>query len=703
MRRLPLGLLVLLVPALGLAQLDPNVAKPPVAKRVPHPSTIHGETRQDDYWWLREKENPEVRAYLETENAYTKAVMKPTEALQEKLYSEMLSRIKQTDSSVPYRDGDYWYYSRTEQGKQYTIQCRKHKTLDAPEEVMLDINELGKGRPYIALGGMAVSDDGRLLAYTLDLTGFRQFVLQVKDLKTGKLLPERLEPVTSVAWAADNKTLFCVTEDETKRANRLFRHTLGEQADQLLYEEKDELYDIAVGRSLDRKFLFLTSASSRTTEVRYLPSGQPGGSWKVILPREDEHEYYAGHRDGTFLLRTNKGGKNFRLVAAPMNDPQPKNWKELVPVRADAKLENVDALAQHAVLTYMGGSQPELVQLDFKTLKTKKLEFAEPMYSVSAGSNAEYDTATFRFHYESLVTPPEVWSIDLNTQERKLLKRAEVGDYDASKYTSERIYATAPDGAKVPISLVYRKGARDKGPAPLLLYGYGAYGLALNSDFDSARVSLLDRGLIFAQAHVRGGGELGKDWHEQGRMLSKRNTFTDFIAAGDHLVAQKFTTRDRMAIEGASAGGLLIGAVLNLRPDLCRVALLQVPFVDAVNTMLDPTLPLTTPEYLEWGNPNEQKFYAYIKSYCPYTNIGPRNYPAILVETSFQDSQVMYWEPAKFVAKLRASKTDKNVLLLKTNLSAGHSGASGRYEALRETAFTDAFMLTELGIGYRAF
>jgi oligopeptidase B len=701
-RRL-LAVMFLLMPLFALAQLNADVAAPPVAQRIPQPSTIHGDTRQDDYYWLREKDNPAVRAYLEAENAYTKAVTKPTEGLQEKLYSEMLGRIKQTDSTVPVRNGDWWYYSRTEQGKQYSIQCRKHKTLEAPEEILLDLNVLAKDKEFLSLGAMAVSDNGQLLAYSLDSTGFREYVLHVKDLKSGTVLPDTAEKVTSFVWAADNKTLFFVTEDEAKRSYRLNKHVLGSPSNQAIYQENDELYDLAVGRSLDRKLLFLTSASSRTSEVRYLASDQPAGNWKIILPRSGEHEYYADHRDGQFWLRTNQDAKNFRLVAAPMNDPQPKNWKPLVAERADARLEDVDVFAEHAMLTYQGGSMTELVQLDPQTLATKKLTFTEPMYAVSGGTNPEYATGSFRFHYESMVTPPEVWSLNLKSGERTLLKRAEVNGYDAARYTSERLHATAADGTRIPISLVYRKDARANGPAPLLLYGYGAYGLPLPTDFDSARVSLLDRGMIFAQAHIRGGGDLGEAWHEAGRMMQKRNTFTDFIAAGDYLVAQKYTTPAKLAIQGGSAGGLLIGAVLHLRPDLCKVALLQVPFVDAINTMLDPTLPLTTQEYLEWGDPNEQKAYAYIKSYCPYTNITAKKYPAILVETSLNDSQVMYWEPAKFVAKLRALKTDKNVLLLKVNMAAGHGGASGRYEALRETAFTDAFLLTELGLGYRAF
>jgi oligopeptidase B len=682
----------------ALTQLDPKVAAPPVARPVPKAATVHGDTRVDSYGWLRDKSNPEAKAYLEAENAYTAAVMKPTAGLQEKLYSEMLGRIKQTDSSVPYRNGEYWYFSRSEQGKQYSILCRKHKSLDAAEEILLDLNVLAKGQPHCRLGDAEVSDDGKLLAYSIDFTGFRQHVLFVKNLQTGDLLPDRIEKVTSISWAADHRTIFYVTEDAAKRAYRLHRHTLGENHDELVFEEKDELYDITIDRSADKKYLFLTSASSRTTEVRRLPRHQPAGAWKVVLPRVENHEYYAEHRDGQFYLRTNQGAKNFRLVATPVDDPRPENWQELVPTRQGMKLEDVAVFAKHCVLSYQGLGLPEFVVLDLPSGKSRRIEFAEPMYALGFGENAEYETSTFRFHYESLVTPPEVFDYDMVSHGRKLLKRAEVRGYDPDKYTSERTYAIAKDGTRIPISLVYRKDARAHGPAPLLLYGYGAYGYSLPTEFDSQRLSLLDRGVVFAQAHIRGGGDLGEEWHEQGRMLQKRNSFTDFIDAADHLVAQKYTTPDRLGIEGGSAGGLLIGVVLNLRPDLCKLAVLQVPFVDALNTMLDPSVPLTAPEYLEWGNPNVEKEYEYIKSYCPYTNLAAKDYPAILVETSLHDSQVMYWEPAKYVAKLRATKTDGNVLVLKTNMTAGHGGASGRYEALRESAFTTAFILWELGI-----
>jgi oligopeptidase B len=681
------------------AQLDSAVAKPPVAKKVPKKDIFHGETRIDDYFWLREKTNPEVIAYLEAENAYTAAVMKPTEPLQETLYKEMLGRIKQTDLSVPYRLGDWWYYTRTEEGKQYPIHCRKRGSLDGREAVLLDLNELAKGHKFLGLGAFNVSDDGTRLAYSTDVTGFREYTLQVKDLGTGKLLLDRRDKVTRVAWAADNRTLFYVTEDSAKRPYRLYRHVLGKDNDELLYEEKDGLYELDIARSRDRTYLFVACESLTASEVRVQPSNRPTDPLRLLLPREADHEYHVEHRDGLFYIRTNKDAKNFRLVTAPVDDPQPKNWKELVPNRKDILLEDVDLFARHAVLHERGGARERLRVLDFQTGKLRDLEFPEAAFSLSDSPNPEFQTTAFRFQYQSLVTPPSVFEYDLDRHERKLLKQTEVlGGYDPGQYTTERLVAAAEDGTKIPVSLVYKQGLRRDAKSPLLLYGYGAYGYSLPITFEAKRLSLLDRGVVYALAHVRGGREMGEDWRDQGKMLHKRNTFTDFIAVADHLVAQKYTSRDRLAIEGGSAGGLLIGAVVNLRPDLCKAAVLHVPFVDVINTMADESVPLTVQEFIEWGNPKVKKEYDYLKSYCPYTNIAAKDYPAMLVRTSLNDSQVMYWEPAKYVAKLRATKTDKNMLLLKTNMAAGHGGASGRYDALRETAFTYAFLLNQFGL-----
>jgi oligopeptidase B len=682
------------------AELDPQAAKAPVAKKVPHTEVLHGDTRVDDYYWLREKTNPEVIAYLEAENAYTAAVMKPTETFQETLYREMVGHIKETDLTVPHRQGDWFYYSRTEQGKQYRIECRKHGSLDAKEEIILDLNELAKGQKFLNAGGLRVSDDGNLLAYTTDTTGFREYYLHVKDLRTGELVPDKFGKVSGVVWATDDKTLFYTTEDEAKRSYRLYRHVLGSDKDELIYEEKDELYRLGVSRTRDKAYIFAVSTSSTTSEFRALPADKPTEALRVLLPREKDHRYYVDHRDGLFYIRTNKDAKNFRLVTAPADDPQPKNWKEMIAHRKDVLLENVDLFKNHAVLHERGNALQHLRVLDLRTGKDHEVAMPEQICSVSGDAgNQEFDTTVYRFNYQSLVTPASVFDYNLDSHERKLMKQTEVlGGFDSSRYASERVFATASDGTRIPISLVYKKGGKRDGTSPLLLYGYGSYGASLPVTFQSQRLSLLDRGVIYAMAHIRGGKEMGEEWHDQGKMMNKRNTFTDFIAAADYLVAEKWAARDRLAIEGGSAGGLLIGATLNLRPDLCKAAVLQVPFVDVINTMLDASLPLTVGEFLEWGNPRIEEQYEYMKTYCPYTNVAAKDYPAMLVRTSLNDSQVMYWEPAKYVAKMRATRTDKNVLLLKVNMAAGHGGSSGRYDALKENAFAYAFVLNQLGI-----
>jgi oligopeptidase B len=695
-----LTLMLFLVDPRGVwAQLDPNVARPPVANKLPKTSAIHGDLLLDNYFWLRDKKSKEVIDYLEAENAYTAAVMKPTESFQETLYKEMLARIEQTDLSVPYRLGGYWYYTRTEQGKQYPIHCRKKGSLEGKEEVLLDLNELAAGQKFISLGNFAVSDDGNLLAYSLDVSGFREYTLFFKDVRDGKVLTDRIEKVVSVAWAADNKTLFYVLEDAAKRPYRLHRHVLGSQSDPVVYEEKDDLFRLFVSRTHDKAYLRAHSTSSTSSETRLLPSGDPTGTWRVLLPREENHRYAVEHRAGLFYIHTNKDAHNFRLVVVPAGIPQAKNWKEMVAHRPDVLLESVTVFQNHCVLKEREKGLEHLKVIDLRNGKSHRLDFAEPVYSASQGTNPEFETTVLRYHYQSLITPDSVYDYDMDSHTPTLLKQTKVlGGYDPSAYISERVFAKALDGTAIPISLVYRKGIQRDGTNPLLLYGYGAYGASLPLSFASQRLSLLDRGVIYAQAHVRGGKEMGEAWHDQGKMLAKRNSFTDFIAAADHLVAEKYAARDRMVVQGRSAGGLLIGAVVNMRPDLCKAAILEVPFVDVINTMLDASLPLTIQEYLEWGNPNIKKEYDYIKTYCPYTNLAAKDYPALLVVTSLNDSQVMFWEPAKYVAKLRTLKTDKNPLLFKTNLAAGHGGASGRYDALRERAFSNAFVLSEMGI-----
>jgi oligopeptidase B len=675
-------------------------AKPPTAKKVRKASTLHGQPWADDYFWLRDKPNPEVAAYLEAENAYTDAVMRPTQALQEALYEEMLGHIKETDVSVPYREGGYFYYSRTEEGKQYPTYCRKKGGLDAPEEVTLDLNELAKGQKFMAIGAYTVTDDGNMLAYTTDNTGFREYTLHVKDLRTGELRPESAEKVASVAWANDGQTLFYTTDDPAKRPYRLYRLRLGSPLPgDLVYEEKDELFRVGVGRSRSKGYIFLGSGSLTTSEVRYVPADQPTAEWKVVAPRRHEHEYDVDHHGDRFYIRTNDKGRNFRLVTAPVSDPRPENWTEVVPHRPDVMLEGIELFRNHYVLLEREKGLPEFRVADLRTGASHLVEFPEPAYSAFSGANAEFDTPVFRYTYQSLVTPSSVFDYDMDKRSSTLLKEQPVpGGFDRANYASERLFGTAKDGVKVPISLVYRKGLKRDGTAPMLLTGYGAYGYPYPVMFSSNRLALLDRGVSFAIAHIRGGGEMGKAWHDQGRMMNKKNTFTDFIAAAEFLVAEKYTAKDRLAIEGGSAGGLLMGAVTNMRPDLFKAVVSRVPFVDVINTMVDASLPLTAGEWEEWGDPRKKPDYEYMLAYSPYDQIAAKAYPALLVKTSFNDSQVMYWEPAKYVARLRSVKTDQNPLLLKTNMAAGHGGASGRYDYLREVAFDYAFVLTQLGL-----
>jgi oligopeptidase B len=676
------------------------VQQPPVAKVVRKTSEVHGELRVDDYRWLRNREDPDVRVYLEAENAYTDAVMKPTEGFQQALYTEMLARIQETDRDVPCRRGGFFYYSRTEQGQQYAIHCRKKGGLDAKEEVTLDLNRLALGKPFMSLGVYQVSDeDPSLLAYSTDDTGFRQYTLFVKDLDTGELLEKVAERVGSAAWAADGQTLFYTVEEEsTKRQYRLYRHRLGEAAHDLVYEEEDRAFNVGVFRTRSRQYLVLGIGSLTTSEARFLAAAEPLGEWRLLAARLREQEYDLDHHGGFFYLRVNDTGRNFRLVKAPVARPGRESWVEVRPHREDVMLEGVDCFRDHLVLFEREGGLPEVSVVDLRTGAEHRLAFPEAAYSAWPEANPEFDTRTFRYSYQSLVTPPSVFDYDMETMATALLKEQPVlGGYDRTRYETERVSAAAPNGVGVPLSIVYRKGLVRDASAPILLSAYGAYGFPLPITFSSNRVSLLDRGVVVALAHVRGGGEMGKRWHDDGRMTKKRNTFTDFIAAAEFLLSGRYGSRDRLVIEGGSAGGLLMGAVTNLRPDLFRAVVLKVPFVDVINTMLDETLPLTVGEFEEWGNPQERSAYDYMRSYCPYSNLGRKAYPAMLVKTSFHDSQVMYWEPAKYVAKLRTLKTNTRPLLLKTNMAAGHGGASGRYDHLREVAFDYAFILTEMG------
>lgn len=698
MRRLPtLSIAMLVLAHFAMSEPAPT---PPTAKRVEHREERHGATVIDNYFWLREKANPEVIQYLEAENAYTEALSKDIKPFEDALYKEMLGRIKQTDLSVPVRRGDYFYYSRTEEGKQYPIQCRKKGNMDSPEEILLDLNELAKGLKFLSLGAFSVSNDQQLLAYTTDTTGFRQYKLHVKDLRTGATLPDTAERVTSLAWAADNKTIFYTTEEPiTKRSDRLWRAALGAAKPDLIYEEKDELFRIGCGRTKDKQYILLEIAATDSREYRYVAADHPLSTFKTLLPREKDHKYDVEHRNGLFYIRTNKNAKNFRVVTAPVADPRPANWKEFIPHQPNVLMEGLDMFSEYAVAFEKSEAVNLLRIYDFQTGKWRKLSFPEPVYSVYPNSNVEFDTHVLRYSYQSMITPASVFDYDMVTDKKTLLKQQEVlGGYDPAQYVSERLWATARDGVRVPISIVYKKGFKRDGNSPLFLYAYGSYGYGTPASFSSNRLSLLDRGMAYAIAHIRGGDEMGEAWHDDGMLMKKKNTFFDFIDSAEFLIKDKWTSKDKLVIEGGSAGGLLMGSVVNLRPDLFRAVHTAVPFVDVMNTMMDATLPLTVGEYLEWGNPNEKAAYDYMKSYSPYDNLEKRNYPAMLVTTSLNDSQVMYWEPAKYVARLRTLKTDKNPLLLKINMGAGHGGSSGRYDKLKETAFEYAWLMSQVGI-----
>jgi len=671
---------------------------PPAAPTHPHSVTLHGDTRVDDYFWLREKDSREVTAYLEAENAYAEEFMAPTAELQETLYDEIIGRIQETDQSAPYRKGAFEYYHRTYEGKQYRTYCRRTPGKSDTEQILLDMNARAEGLPFLGLGVYEVSPDGHYLAFSLDETGFRDYTLQIKDLRSGEILAERMEKVKSVAWASDNQTFFYTVDDDTKRPHRVFRHPLGAPGeDARIYQEDDERFRVAVWRSRSGEFVFRGVFSHTTSEIGFLRASEPNGTWRMVEERRQDHEYDVAHRGGDFLIRTNDRGRNFRVVRAPIDNPGRSSWEELVPHRDGVMVENLDVFEGFYALLERETGLPYIRVSRFADGDSHRVAMDEPVYALHPGANEEFAASAYRFHYESLTTPDSVFDYDVRAKARSLVKQIVVlGGYDPSEYQSERLWATAQDGTKVPISVVYRKGIPKDGSAPMLLAGYGSYGYPYPTGFSHARVSLLDRGVTYAIAHIRGGGELGKPWHDQGRTVHKMNTFTDFIAATEHLVESGYTSSPRLAIQGGSAGGLLMGAVSNLRPDLFGTVLSVVPFVDVLNTMLDDTLPLTVGEYEEWGNPNERDAYFRIRSYCPYTNIRAQPYPTMMVRTSLNDSQVMYWEPAKYVAKLRALKTNDKPLLFKINMDAGHGGASGRYDYLRETAFDYAFMLSQL-------
>ena len=676
------------------------VPTPPSAARRPHPMTLHGETRQDDWFWLREREDPEVVAYLEAENAFTEALTAAWGPLRETLYGEMLGRIQQTDLSVPYRRGRFLHYARTEEGRQYPIHCRREGSMDAPEQVLLDVNALAEGHAYMAIGAFEVSPDGTRLAYTMDSTGYRQYVLQVKDLASGATLADRAERVTSVAWNAASDALWYTQEDAvSKRSYRLHHHALGSDAHTLAHEEPDERFDVSVCLTRSGEWLVHSVSSHTTSEARVLGADRGAdGAWTLVTPRVQDREYWLDHRGGEFWIRTNDRGRNFRVVTAPVATPGPEHWTEVLPHRDGVMVEGLDCFRGHVLLFTREDALPQLDVLDPATHAVRRVAFAEVAYTVSPGANEEYDAATYRYVYQSFVTPPSVFDLDLATLESRLLKRTPVlGGWDASRYVIERVSAPAADGVRVPVTILRHADTPRDGSAPCLLYAYGSYGICSHVAFNSNRFSLVDRGVVYALAHIRGGGDCGKPWHDAARMGSKPTTFTDFVACAEALVAQGWTTPARLVAQGGSAGGLLMGAVTNLRPDLFAGVLSQVPFVDVLTTMLDETLPLTVGEFEEWGNPKLPEQYAWMRAYSPYDNLKRGEYPAMLVKTSLNDSQVGYWEPAKYVARLRTLKTDARPLLFRCNMGAGHGGASGRYDALREIAFDYAWILATVG------
>jgi oligopeptidase B len=680
------------------ASFDLTNTRAPAPEKRPKDVTVHEDRRIDDYFWLREKENPEVRTYLEQENAYTETVLAPAKELRARLFAEMRGRIKEDDTSakVPYRG--WLYYTRTEKDRQYPIYCRIADRPDAQEEVLLDLNQMGEGKPYIAVGHYRVSDDGSRLAYSIDWTGYRQYEVFVMDLATKELVPQQIGKVSDLEWAADNDVLYYVTENDSKRSDKVHRWTLSAGRGELVLTEPDELFALYLTKSKDGRWLFCTSESKVTTEVFGLPAGRHDGKFQSLLPRVTDEKYYADHHEGKFYFVTNRGAKNYRVVRADVASPQ--QWDEVIPHNPAIKIDSLTAFARYLVITERENGLPHLRAYELASGKSQRFEMPEAAYEVSLGSNWEYDTDHIRFDYQSMVRPRSTYSTNLATGERTLIKQQEVlGGFNPDNYRAERAWAVARDGTKIPLSIVHRADLDRSKPQPFWLYGYGSYGISMPITFSSNRVSLLDRGFIFAIAHIRGGGELGEEWREAGRMDKKMTTFNDFVDCAQWLVNERWTTPQQLVISGGSAGGLLMGAVLNQRPDLFQAALVVVPFVDVLNTMLDDTLPLTTEEYVEWGNPNIRQEYLWMRAYSPYDNLKPAKYPHTLVNVSFYDSQVPYWEGAKYLAKLRdLNQAPDRALLLRTLFGAGHGGAAGRYDALHDVARDYAFFLSALGL-----
>jgi len=658
--------------------------------------------KKDKYFWLRDAKDPDVIEFLKSENTYTEGMMHHTRRLRIRLGKEILGRIQQTDKSAPVVIDKYEYYYRTEKGRQYNIYCRRKFAAGAAEEILLDLNQAAVGHTYCELGAYSVSPDHRYLAYSIDYTGRERYRLYIKELSTGRILTDNItKAYYQAVWAQDSRTLFYTTLDKTFRPYRLMRHRIAASSgkDDIVYEESDPAFRMVLSRSHSREYIFLRSESLTTTETRYLPADTPDQPFTLIQPRESDLEYYLLHQGGRFLILTNHEAVNFRLMEAPISDPSLPNWKELIGHRESVYIEDAEVFEHHLVLFEREDALNNVRIIDFRSGADHYIEFNENMYLVNSGRNPEFHTSKFRFIYTSLVTPESIYEYDMDTRERRLMKQETVvGGYDPSDYVTERAYATAEDGVLVPISMVYRKGLKKDGSNPLVLYGYGAYGESIEPEFESPRLSLLDRGFVYAIAHVRGGSEFGRQWYEDGRLLNKKNTFTDYIACAEHLIAEQYTSSDRMIFAGFSAGGLMIGAVINMRPDLCAAAIADVPFVDVVDTMTDKSIPLTTNEYDEWGNPIDKEMLEYISSYSPIDNIAPQDYPSLFIRAAVNDPRVQYWEPVIWAIKLRRMKTDDNLLLLKTHFGAGHFGPSGRYDYLKELAFEYTFMLDILGI-----
>ena len=675
----------------------------PEAQQIPKTLTAHGDERTDNYYWLNDREDSTVIAYLNAENAYRENVMADLKDFQEELYDEMRGRIKETDENVPYKDNGYYYLTRYEEGKEYPIYERKKGSLDAGAELMLDVNQMAEGKEYYQVSGMSVSPNNEILAYGVDEVSRRIYDISFKSLVSGEMLDDKIEGTTGgVAWANDNKTVFYTKRDpQTLRAHQVWRHTLGtpQSQDKMVYDEADDTFYTFAYRSKSGEYILIGSQQTLSSEYRYLSADEPMGTFEVIAPRERDHEYSVSHYGDHFYIVTNRGGaKNFKLVKAPVGSPNPRNWEEVIAHRGDVLLEGIELFKDYLVVEERKAGIGRMRIMPWSGAGEHYIDFDEDAYMIYSSTNRDFDTEVLRFGYSSLTTPNSIYDYNMSSRERELLKQQEVvGGYNPADYQSERIMVEARDGAKVPVSIVYKKGYKKDGNSPLLLYAYGSYGNSLDPYFSSVRLSLLDRGFAYAIAHIRGGQEMGRAWYEDGKLLKKMNTFNDFVDVAQYLNDSKYTSADNLYAMGGSAGGLLMGAVVNMRPDLFNGVIAAVPFVDVVTTMLDETIPLTTFEYDEWGNPNDKAYYDYMKSYSPYDNVKKQDYPAMMVTTGLHDSQVQYWEPAKWVAKLRDYKTDSNPLLLYTNMTTGHGGSSGRFERLKETAMEYAFLIELAG------